>query len=88
MNLKYEFSSKKKKDQKTGILVKTENVTYLQEDFTKDEQTETSLNATVNDVSVDHSSIKKEHILNIYQYLMGKNNIFQFLEKNIYWIIY
>ena len=47
-----------------------------------------SLNATVNDVSVDHSSIKKEHILNIYQYLMGKNNIFEFLEKNIYWIIY
>ena len=78
----------KKRDQKTGILVKTENVICLQEDFTKDKQTETSLNATVNDVSVDHSSIKKEHILNIYQYLMGKNNIFEFLEKNIYWIIY
>ena len=43
--------------------------------FTKDEQSEISLNGTVYDFSVGHSSIKKEDILNIYQYLMIKNNI-------------
>ena len=36
-------------------------------DFTKDEQSESSLNGTVYDFSVDHSSVKKENILNIYQ---------------------
>ena len=45
------------------------------QDFTKDEQSEISLNGTVYDFSVDHSSIKKEDILNIHQYLMIKNNI-------------
>ena len=39
----------------------------VSKDFTKDEQSETSLNGTVNDFSVDHSSIKKEDILNIHQ---------------------
>ena len=43
--------------------------------FTKDEQSEISLNGTVYDFSVGHSSIKKEDILNIYQYLMIKINI-------------
>ena len=43
-------------------------------DFTKGEQSEISLNGTVYDFSVDHSSIKKEDILNIHQYLMIKNN--------------
>ena len=44
-------------------------------DFTKDEQSETSLNDTVNDSSFGHSSIKKEDILNFRQYLLVKNNI-------------
>ena len=44
-------------------------------DFTKDKQSEISLNDTVYDFSVDHSSIKKEDILNIYDYLMVKNEI-------------
>ena len=41
----------------------------------KDEQSEVSLNGTVYDFSVDPSSIKKEDIPNIHQYLMIKNNI-------------
>ena len=44
----------------------------VSEDFTKDEQSEISLNGTVYDFSVDHSSIKKEDTLNIHQYLMIK----------------
>ena len=48
-------------------------------DFTKDEQREISLNGTVYDFSFDHSSIKKEDILNIHQYLMIKNKIEAFL---------
>ena len=44
-------------------------------DFTKDEHSETSLNGTVYDLSVDHGSIKKEDILNIHKYLMVHNNI-------------
>ena len=47
----------------------------ISKDFTKVEQSEISLNGTVCDFSVDHSSIKKEDILNIHQYLMVKNNI-------------
>ena len=43
--------------------------------FTKDEQSEISLNGTVFDFSVDHSSIKKEDIRNIHEYLMFKNNL-------------
>ena len=46
----------------------------VSKDFTKDEQREISLNGTVYDFSVDHSSIKKENILNIHQYLMIKND--------------
>ena len=46
----------------------------LWKDFTKDEQSEISLNHIVNDFSVDHSSIKKEDIVNIQQYLIIKNN--------------
>lgn len=41
-------------------------------DFTKDEQSEVSLNGTAYDFSVDPSSIKKEDIPNIYQYLIVK----------------
>ena len=44
-------------------------------DFTKDKQSEISLNGTVYDFSVDRSSIKKVNILIIHQYLMIKNNI-------------
>ena len=47
----------------------------ISKDFTKDEQSEISFNGTVYDFSFDHSSIKKEGILNIHQYLMIKNNI-------------
>ena len=51
----------------------------VSKDFTKDQQSEDSLNGTVYNFSVDHSSLKKEDILNIYQYLMIKNNIKQCL---------
>ena len=44
-------------------------------DFTKDEQNGIFLNGTVDDFSLDHSSVKKEGIFNIYEYLMIKNNI-------------
>lgn len=47
----------------------------VSKDFTKDQQSEDSLNGTVYNFSVDHSSVEKEDILNIYQYLMIKNNI-------------
>ena len=40
-------------------------------------KTEISLNCTIYDFSVEHSSIKKDDILNIPQYLMIKNNIKQ-----------
>ena len=45
----------------------------ISKDFTKDEQNGISLNRTVYDFSVDHSSVKQGDILNIYQYLMIKN---------------
>ena len=48
-------------------------------DFTKDAQIEISLNCTMNDFLVDHRSIKKKGILNIYQHLMTRNNIKQCL---------
>ena len=41
--------------------------------FTKDEQSEIS--GTVYDFRVDHSSIKKEDILYIHQYLMIKDDV-------------
>ena len=44
----------------------------ISKDFTKDEQREISLNGTIYDLSVEHSSIKKEDILNIHQNLMVK----------------
>ena len=40
----------------------------------KDQQREISLDGTVYDFSVNHSSIEKDGILNIYEYLMVKNN--------------
>ena len=43
--------------------------------FTKDEQSGISLCCTVHNFSVDHSSIEKEDVLNIHEYLMVKNNI-------------
>ena len=44
--------------------------------FTKNEQSEVSLNNIVYEFSVDHSLVKKEDILNIiHQYLMLRNNI-------------
>ena len=47
----------------------------VSKDFTKDEQNGISLNPTVYDFSVGHSSIKQEDVLNIYQYLMIKSTI-------------
>ena len=38
----------------------------VSKDFTKDEQSEISLNDTVYDFLVDHSSTEKEDILNIH----------------------
>ena len=48
--------------------------------FTKEEQSEISLNGTIYNFLVDDSLIKKEHILNIHQYLMAKNNIKECLD--------
>ena len=47
----------------------------ISNDFTKGEQSEIFLNGTVYDFPVDHSSSRKENILNIHQYLIIKNNI-------------
>ena len=44
-------------------------------DIKKDEQSKISLNGTVYDFSVGHSSMKKEGIFNIHQYFKIKNNI-------------
>ena len=45
----------------------------MPKDFTKDEQSEISLNDTIYDFSVDRISVVKENILNIYEYLMLSN---------------
>ena len=47
----------------------------ISKDFTKNEKSEISLNGTVYDFLVDHSSTKKEGIFNIHQYLMVQNNV-------------
>ena len=47
----------------------------ISKDFANEEQSEISFNGTVYDISIGHSSIKKEDILNIHQYLMAKNNL-------------
>ena len=47
----------------------------VSKDFTKDEESEISLNGTVYDFSFGHKSIKKGDIPNIHQSLMIKNNI-------------
>ena len=49
----------------------------VSKDFTNDEQREISLNDTVYDFWLDHSSIEEEGIVSIYEYLMVKNNIKQ-----------
>ena len=58
-------------------------VRRVSQDFAKDEQSEISLNGTVHDFSVEHSSIKKEDILNIHQYLIIKNNVLGLLRKHL-----
>ena len=45
----------------------------------KGEQSEVFLNGTIYIFSADHSSIKKEDILNIYEYLVVKNDIKKWL---------
>ena len=54
--------------------------------FSKDEQSEISLNGTVNNFLVEHNSIKKEETFVIHIYLMVKNNkkCLGFLKK-VYW---
>ena len=47
----------------------------VSKDFTKDEQSQISLNRTGYDTSVHHNSIEKEGILSIHECLMLKNNI-------------
>ena len=47
----------------------------LSKDFTKDKQSEISMNGIVFDFWFDHSPITKEDILNNHQYLIIKNNI-------------
>ena len=56
-------------------------------DFTKDEQIEISLNGIVYNISVAPSSVKKEDILTIHQYLMNKNNIKRSLDLLCYWVL-
>ena len=53
----------------------------ISQDFTKDEQSENSLNGIVYNFSVDHSSIKKGYYLNIHQNVMIKNNIKRSLDR-------
>ena len=43
--------------------------------FSPTESREVSLNGNVYDFSVDYNSIDKADILNIYNYLMTKNNV-------------
>ena len=47
----------------------------LSKNFKKDEQGEICLNGTVYNFSVNLSSVEKEDIFNIYEYLKVKNNI-------------
>ena len=57
----------------------------------KDELNEISLNGTVYDFSLDHSSIKQRDILNIYEYLIVKNNkkiMFDVIQKQLLWDYY
>ena len=42
-------------------------------DVSKDQESEISLNGTVYNFLVDHSSIKIENILNIHKFLLAKN---------------
>ena len=44
-------------------------------DFAKDEQSKFFLSGTVDNFSVDHSSVEKENILNFHEFLMVKNNV-------------
>ena len=47
----------------------------VSKDFAESEQSEMSLNGTVYDFLLDHSSIEKEGILSVHEYLMVKNNV-------------
>ena len=51
------------------------NKTEIYKFKVKNNMSEISVNGTVYDLSVDHSSIKKWDILNIHKYLMIKSNI-------------
>ena len=46
----------------------------ISNNYTKDEQSAISVNGPVYDFPVDSSSVKKEDIPNIHQYLIVKNN--------------
>ena len=47
----------------------------MSNDFTEDEKSEISLNGSLYHFWIDHNSIKRENMLNIYQYLIVKNNM-------------
>ena len=47
----------------------------ISKDFSEDNMTKTGLNGYVYDFSVDYDTIAVDDILNIYMYLMKKNNI-------------
>ena len=47
----------------------------ISKDFTKDEQSQISLDGTLYNFSVNHTLMKKEDILNLHQFLMFKNNM-------------
>ena len=64
-------------------MITWDDITFVyglsQKSFTKDQESEVSLNGMVYDFSVDHSSIKIEDILNIHEYLMVKKHMKQCL---------
>ena len=64
-------------------MITWDDITFVyglsQKSFTKDQESEVSLNGMVYDFSVDHSSIKIEDILNIHEYLMVKKQMKQCL---------
>ena len=64
-------------------MITWDDITFVyglsQKGFTKDQESDVSLNGMVYDFSVDHSSIKIEDILNIHEYLMVKKHMKQCL---------
>ena len=55
---------------------------YISDGFSATESREVSLNGYTYDFSVDYNSVEKSDMLNIYMYLMTKNNM-----KNSYYVL-